>query len=92
VITGARWTVSPRKPGRRIGSPFPPSRAMGRSVDVADGWARNGRDGRVFHVARQGEAFQALSRRFATTSGFANPLSVSRRHLNTLYFFIRWAF
>ena len=43
---------------------FPsPVGANGRSVDVADGWARNGSDGRVFHVARQGEAFHALSRR-----------------------------
>ena len=62
-------TVSPRTPGRRI------------AHDVADGWARNGRDGRVFHVARQGEAFHSLSRHFATTSSFANPLPVSRRHL-----------
>ena len=46
----------------------------------------------VFHVARQGEAFHALSRRFATTSGFVNPLPVSRRHLYALYFLIRWAF
>ena len=57
-----------------------------------DGWARNSRDGRVFHVARQGEAYHALSRRFATTSGFVNPLPVSRRHLYALYFLIRWAF
>jgi len=79
-------------PGRRAGeSPalsLPPSGADGRSVDVADGWARNGRDSRVFHVARHGKAFHALSRRFATTSGFANPLPVSRRHLYTLYFLI----
>ena len=40
------------------------SGADGRSVDVADGWARNGRDGRVFHVAREGEAFYALFRLF----------------------------
>ena len=57
-----------------------------------DGWARNSCDGRVFHVARQGKAYHALSRRFATTSGFVNPLSVSRRHLYALYFLIRWAF
>ena len=37
--------------------------------DVADGWARNSRDGRVFYVARQGEAFHAFSSRFAATSG-----------------------
>ena len=79
-------------PGRRAGeSPalsLPPSGADGRSVDVAYGWARNGRDSRVFHVARHGKAFHALSRRFATTSGFANPLPVSRRHLYALYFLI----
>jgi len=66
-----------------------PSGADGRSVDVADGWAQKGRDGRVFHVARQGEAFHALSRHYATTSGFANPLPVSRQHLYALYFLIR---
>jgi len=81
-------TVSPRTPGRRIASPFPPWGAKGRSVDVADGGAQNGRDGRVFHVARQGGAFQALSHRFASTSGFANPLPVSRRHLCALYLLI----
>jgi len=35
-------------PGRRI------------AHDVADVWARNGRDGRVFHVVRKGEAFHAV--------------------------------
>jgi len=69
-------TVSPRTPGRRI------------AHDVADGWERNGRDGRVFYVTRQGEAFHSLSRHFATTSSFANPLPVSRRHLYALYFLI----
>ena len=73
-------------PGRRIASPFPTSGAKGRSVNVADGWARNSPDSRVFHVARQGEAFHAVSRRFETTSGFANPLPVSGRHLNAFYF------
>jgi len=72
----ARLTVSPRTPGRRI------------AHDVEDGWARNRRYGRVFHVARQGDAFHALFGRFATTSGFANPLPVSRRHLYALYFLI----
>ena len=79
-------------PGRRAGeSPalsLPPSGADGRSVDVADGWARNGRDSRVFHVARHGKAFHALSRRFATTSGFVNPLPVSCQHQYALYFLL----
>ena len=57
-----------------------------------DGWARNSRDGRVFHVTRQAEAYHALSRRFTTTSGFVNPLPVLRRHLYALYFLIRFAF
>ena len=83
----------PQDAGPQIYQHFPsPLGADWRSVDVADRLARNGRDGRVFHVARLGEAFRALSRRFATTSGFANPLPVSCRHLYVLYFLIRWAF
>ena len=84
-----QWTVSPMSAGRRIASPFPPS--VGRRLTIGrrrGRMARNSRDGRVFHVARQGEAFHALSRRFATISGFANPLPVSRRHLYALYFLI----
>ena len=36
-----------------------PFRSLRRAA--IDGWARNSRDGRVFHVARQGEAYHALS-------------------------------
>jgi len=80
----------PQDAGPQIYQHFPsPSGADERSVDVTEGLARNGR---VFHIARQGEAFYALSRRFATTSGFVNPLPVSRQHLYALYFLIRWAF
>ena len=79
--------VSSRTPGRRIASPFPPpSGTDERSIDVAgEKWPRC----RVFHVAKQGEAFLAVSRRFATTSCFANPFPVSRQHLYALYSVIR---
>ena len=50
--------------------------------------AQNVRYGRVFHVAWQGEAFHAVSRRYAATSGFANPLTFLHRLLYSLYFFI----
>ena len=63
----------PHDAGPENRQPFPSLRRA-----AIDGWARNSRDGRVFHVARQGEAFHALSRRFATTSDFVNPLPVSR--------------
>jgi len=83
-----------RMQGRRIASPFPTPvgrrwTSCGRRRRIG---ARNGRDGRVFNVAWQGEAFHAVSRRFATTSGFANPLPLSRQHLYALYFLIRRAF
>ena len=97
MATGARTEKrngrSAQDAGPKNRQPFPPpppSDADGRSVDVVDKWAQKGRDGRVFHVMRQGEALHALSRRFATTSGFANPLPVSCRHLYTLYFLIIW--
>ena len=79
-------------PGRRAGeSPalfLPLSGGDGRSVDIADGWVQNHCYGWVFHVARQGDAFHALFGRFAATSGSANQLPVSRRHLYALYFLI----
>jgi len=71
----------PHDAGPENRQPFPSLRRA-----AIDGSARNSRDGRVFHVARQAEAYHALSRRFATTSGFVNPLPVSRRHLYALYF------
>ena len=95
------WGRSPKRygrsaPRRRAGdlpALFLPRRAPmdDRSMSRTVGH-RKGRDGRVFHVARQGEAFHVIFRRFATTSGFVNPLPVSRRHLYALYFLIRWAF
>ena len=78
----ARLTVSPRTLGRRMASPFPPPIQRRRRM----GAKRPGWPG--VPCRRQGEVFHALFRRFATTSGFANPLPVSRRHLYAVSFLI----
>ena len=81
----ARLTVSLRTPaGESPALSVPPSGAKGRSVDIADGWARNGRDGRVFHVARQG-----FSRRFPPFRNYFRFLQIHfRYHANICTHFI----
>ena len=69
----------PHDAGPENRQPFPSLRRA-----AIDGWARNSRDGRVFHVARQGEAFHVLSRRFATTSGFCSKSTSGLTHFISL--------
>jgi len=56
-------------------------------------WTSGGRRGRIgAQNRRDGREFHTVSRRVATTSGFANLLPASRQHLYALYFLIRWTF